>query len=902
MSPILVGFDLLLWAAGESLNVFTHHLFDKLRRWDGELEAHVTAEALDVTLDLLSKQLDDKSVERQMSQWRQVLTFPAGYPQHFIRKEIDLTRHTLMELELYQAQRQGIPIVCFNQDQYRQQAEQDCISVDIWNVNELDQWCELRHHVNQLIRSDPHLIARYFLLLPKHSSVPEDEVFTVTDAENWSETGDSENVLADGTEQPLQPADQNQRQINGESAQRNDSDLPVRGRGTQINRMQPLDGINPGADGLHILLFLFSQYLLMQMLQNSLGDRLETKNFSTDLTALAQIWDLAEQSGLLILSEAMATPERLAAWLAAAINELTVDAAVNDQADALISEVSLPLRSIASNPNASLTPSTKNTRQPNEATLLNRVLGQNDVDLNPTNPDRFESGNDGDLAFIPDTSADRERAGSSERNQNDGQPAENLVEPQPVVPVELPVTEPIPREPRPAEPEPNPPLIIDSIPEWRIIPPIDRIDQIVDRDLIEEPSVNPNPDSLTNPEGLPISEPPVMNPPHLNLDEVPSDEGDWAEQPQNRDTPSEGNAERSDVVEPVELPVIPDSPSTEDTNDRLGQDDPTELPIELPAESPTELPTESPTELPAESPLPSEEPLGWIGLANPYGSSVLKIQAGKFVIANFGGIGRGIEPPSQVVNRVDTLQFTGAEFTAENMLLKQQGKHLVITFEHSTIPTVLLKNFALEDLDNLSTTTGAKLNGVSSLGNILFNGQSVVQDDFDVIDSDRVLDQVLRANTVTFLNPLDNNTQGRDHSNDVIDGMEGNDQLFGLSGQDKLRGGDGDDRLDGGDGNDFLLGGNGDDILIGGSENDTLNGGTGRDQFVLSPEGTAIIQDFQPYEDVIGLTGGLSASQISVQIQGENTLLLYNNQTIATLVDVKIDAGLINFVNHSGNL
>ncbi|NJO78751.1 MAG: hypothetical protein HC827_09600 [Cyanobacteria bacterium RM1_2_2] len=236
------------------------------------------------------------------------------------------------------------------------------------------------------------------------------------------------------------------------------------------------------------------------------------------------------------------------------------------------------------------------------------------------------------------------------------------------------------------------------------------------------------------------------------------------------------------------------------------------------------------------------------------------------------------------------------------MLLKQQGKHLVITFEHSTIPTVLLKNFALEDLDNLSTTTGAKLNGVSSLGNILFNGQSVVQDDFDVIDSDRVLDQVLRANTVTFLNPLDNNTQGRDHSNDVIDGMEGNDQLFGLSGQDKLRGGDGDDRLDGGDGNDFLLGGNGDDILIGGSENDTLNGGTGRDQFVLSPEGTAIIQDFQPYEDVIGLTGGLSASQISVQIQGENTLLLYNNQTIATLVDVKIDAGLINFVNHSGNL
>ena len=126
-------------------------------------------------------------------------------------------------------------------------------------------------------------------------------------------------------------------------------------------------------------------------------------------------------------------------------------------------------------------------------------------------------------------------------------------------------------------------------------------------------------------------------------------------------------------------------------------------------------------------------------------------------------------------------------------------------------------------LDNLSEATGAS----EDIGNILFDGQAKIEDSFDVFNANQQRGKVFNKNSVTFLNDLDNNTQGFNDSNDVINGQGGNDKLEGLSGDDLLRGGAGND------------------TLTGGVANDTLTGGPGNDLFVLAAgAGTGTITDF----------------------------------------------------------
>jgi len=92
--------------------------------------------------------------------------------------------------------------------------------------------------------------------------------------------------------------------------------------------------------------------------------------------------------------------------------------------------------------------------------------------------------------------------------------------------------------------------------------------------------------------------------------------------------------------------------------------------------------------------------------------------------------------------------------------------------------------------------------------------------------------------------------------NDLIEGFNGDDTLFGNRGNDSLDGGNGADILYGGAGGDRISGGRGDDILVGGSGNDTLSGGSGSDRFVYNAftEGTDIITDFNPNNDILDLT------------------------------------------------
>jgi Ca2+-binding RTX toxin-like protein len=193
-----------------------------------------------------------------------------------------------------------------------------------------------------------------------------------------------------------------------------------------------------------------------------------------------------------------------------------------------------------------------------------------------------------------------------------------------------------------------------------------------------------------------------------------------------------------------------------------------------------------------------------------------------YTITNFGGVGQGTNPTAEVIAEVDTLIFQGDGLTAQYLLLTQNGNDLEITFENDygsySSPTVTLQNFALSNLDNLSTSTGASVN----LGNIVFDGETTTIDSFDVFNANSTQSTIFNKNTVTFLNDLNNDVNGFDDSDDVINGQGGDDIIDGKSGNDLLRGGAGNNTLIGGVGNDTLSTGSGGNDMIDGGEGEDL--------------------------------------------------------------------------------
>ncbi|MEH1943814.1 MAG: calcium-binding protein [Nostoc sp.] len=197
------------------------------------------------------------------------------------------------------------------------------------------------------------------------------------------------------------------------------------------------------------------------------------------------------------------------------------------------------------------------------------------------------------------------------------------------------------------------------------------------------------------------------------------------------------------------------------------------------------------------------------------------------IITDFRGVGKGTNPTAAVIAEVDTLNFQSNRLTAQNLLLTQNGNNLEISFANNFdydysgdySPKVILQNFALENLDNLSKSTGATVD----LGNILFYGQTTATDSFDVFNANSTQSTIFNKNTVTFLNDLNNNVKGFDNSDDVINGQGGDDKIDGLSGNDILRGGAGNDTLIGAAGNDTLTDSEGNNLLSGGDGNDALS-------------------------------------------------------------------------------
>jgi Ca2+-binding RTX toxin-like protein len=217
------------------------------------------------------------------------------------------------------------------------------------------------------------------------------------------------------------------------------------------------------------------------------------------------------------------------------------------------------------------------------------------------------------------------------------------------------------------------------------------------------------------------------------------------------------------------------------------------------------------------------------------------LYGGTDTITDFGGVGKGTNPTAAVIAEVDTIKFIGTGFTARNLLLRQIGTNLEIAFEGVDNNKVILKDFKLEDLDNLKAS-GKR----TAIGNILFNGQTSITDSFNVLDANSTDTSIGIKNTVTFLNDLDNNIKGLDNSDDVINGQGGNDKIDGKSGNDLLRGGAGNNTLIGGAGNDTLSAGNDTLSAIGSTGDNLLNGGDGNDYLSVSG-----ISSYYYYESVL---------------------------------------------------
>lgn len=234
---------------------------------------------------------------------------------------------------------------------------------------------------------------------------------------------------------------------------------------------------------------------------------------------------------------------------------------------------------------------------------------------------------------------------------------------------------------------------------------------------------------------------------------------------------------------------------------------------------------------------------------------------GTIAVEDFTGVGRGDNPSEEILSTFDELVFKGADLVAKNLLLTQIGADLEVSFEGVDDTKVILKDFALENLDNLPIPGGQH----GQVGNIVFGDRPQLQDNIDVFDADSTQDKIWNRNTVTFLNDLDNDVRGFANSDDIINGQGGNDNIRGLNGDDLLRGGGGKDVLDGGVGADILIGNAGDDTLI-------LGGGRDVDTVIYrSGDGSDIIRQFDRRDGDLLQFEGIEA--IDLIVTGGSTFL-----------------------------
>ena len=87
-------------------------------------------------------------------------------------------------------------------------------------------------------------------------------------------------------------------------------------------------------------------------------------------------------------------------------------------------------------------------------------------------------------------------------------------------------------------------------------------------------------------------------------------------------------------------------------------------------------------------------------------------------------------------------------------------------------------------------------------------------------------------------------------------------------------------------GDDFLFGDEGNDYLRGGEGVDSLFGGAGADIFAIFPdEGIDTVFDFDADQDLIGLGGGLTFDQLTIEQEGDATVISANGETLVNILN-----------------
>ena len=266
---------------------------------------------------------------------------------------------------------------------------------------------------------------------------------------------------------------------------------------------------------------------------------------------------------------------------------------------------------------------------------------------------------------------------------------------------------------------------------------------------------------------------------------------------------------------------------------------------------------------------------------------------------------------------LDDPMFANADFTAEGyqiarvtvMLADDNSDPVAENDVAQTLPNTLVE---IDVLDNDSDADGDPL--TLSIVTPPSNGTAEIDDGGTPDDpTDDDIDYTPDAGfegTDTFTYQVDDGNGGVDTAtvtvtvgqtalilgtpgDDTLNGTAGEDTIAGLAGDDVLNGGFNADRLFGGPGDDVLNGDRGNDLLVGGPGDDTLNGGLGRDILIGGSEAdifvlptNAAVSDiadadlilaFQPNFvnpadpiDLIGLTGGLTEDDISLELTSGN--------------------------------
>jgi Ca2+-binding RTX toxin-like protein len=229
---------------------------------------------------------------------------------------------------------------------------------------------------------------------------------------------------------------------------------------------------------------------------------------------------------------------------------------------------------------------------------------------------------------------------------------------------------------------------------------------------------------------------------------------------------------------------------------------------------------------------------------------------------------------SNGVNVYSTLNGTLLDTINNSTLIRSTG---VALQDFSVIKNVI--NGSPDDNTLVGTQDNDRINGFS--GNDIIAG-GLGNDEIFGGDGDDVLRGDLNQRS----------PQVGIGGDDIIFGGAGNDRIGGKGGNDQIFGEEGDDQIWGDDGDDILRGGLGNDTLTG----DDFSGGSGSDVFVLAVnEGTDTIVDFQDGKDLIGLADGLSFGQLSITQDGNNTLIGFEQETLAILQ--KVNANLLTEVD-----